>query len=1435
MSEEEQILLPDNYTKLDYIMFNGSQYFNTGVLVNNKLGCKVKYARYEAHSYQDSSGSTILGCRPRTGANNCWSPPSLTYNTGEFSCQFGTNTALKATPTVYGSLAVDYEVEHNFYNCGESYINGDFFVSYDTSQFTEENYNKYPLRLGSFVLNSEVYTPYNFIGKIYYCIITDGDEIIRHYVPCLDDNQNPCFYDLINETTHYSDGEKDFELEKEEEAEDEEIILPDRFIRVEYLQAFGSQYINTNYIPTTEIGFYVDAMTTSGNNPFVMGSGPHNNPSSVTSICLPLHANHNPFFYWNTQYQFVTSLRGKRYIGRTNFLNSGFTELYTDDVYLGKQQLPILNSTHSTQPIFLFGSSNTNGTLTYGYYGKIYEAKISDGNEVVRHFIPAYDKELCEGCMYDVINDVAYYNQGTGKFVYFIENETEIKDLPERYIRVDYLEDTGIQWINTDYVPTPNTGLWVDAQQITHNNGYPIASGENGQKDGFTCPRVLKSTSNTSGFGYGATWHNFGTGFYNARFTSYINLYNNKIGTFEVDNKVTNYVSLGAMNFTPIKTIYIFATNENGGNPPSSRFWKGRIYQAKITEGTELVRHFIPAYDTYRRQYCMYDVVNDKAYYNEGGGDFISNKEFDKPQDTQIGITHNLPKGFKRVNYLIANGGQYIDTNYVPTNETGYYVEGQGYTTSETFYFGLREDTSTDSRIYACATPNVNWGWMTYGTLTNAAANLRQETKFYHNFLNSRVAKATINETDFTYNLPDLDFNPSLSIYLFGYNYAGTPNMSYCLRGRIDAFLISEGEQIVRQFLPCLDDNDVPCMYEIYTGTVHYNQGLGNFSYPHGYDNNPINLPAGYTKCSYLQSNGTQWIDTGYIPNTDTGVSIKLQHLSYGDFIPFGAKERSSYEFFPPRFNTNNKLAGYAYGTTNQQAFYYDKGDDLIYTSTMNLYNDKTLNLISRDTIWRGINYISFGTTFTRSMWLFSYNTGTDGIVDNISKFGGRIFRAKITQDTYLAHDFVPCLDENNRPCMYDLVTQTPFYNQSGGTDFTYCIEHQLPSDFSKLDYLESTGTQIIKTGYVPTDTTGIYVDAYHTKYNGNTNGSVIGLRNTNGNTYFYVGRVQRDTNGAGFGWGTFTSPGGTGNVRYEASLNFLNDRQSIITAPAFAQRINALGTLAFTPTKDLYMFGMNNYDGAATLYSTYRIYRAKISEGSEIVRDWVPAMDNRNSRPCMYDLIDNVAYYNDGEGEFIHNRDFEGTYTGFSGLGCIGNRLSGNAYRLVNALITDGNCRINLGKGIIDSTISHDFRGYTTNASKFMFGTSTSGYDYFWQGNGMLVWGKSICSVSSTDITVVVDAKNNKIRYNDKNINTSANFVSDKQTSIFDVGRTDTEKKLMPAADGSKFYKWVMKKDDKIIHDYRPAIDNNLIPCVLDTITGEAFYNTLEGVLSWE
>ncbi|MBQ7820539.1 MAG: hypothetical protein IJ341_12695 [Bacteroidales bacterium] len=790
-----------------------------------------------------------------------------------------------------------------------------------------------------------------------------------------------------------------------------------------------------------------------------------------------------------------------------------------------------------------------------------------------------------------------------------------------------------------------------------------------------------------------------------------------------------------------------------------------------------------------------------------------------------------LPDGFKKVKYLQSTGNEVIYTGVIPTDKHGFYAEVE----------------SCGVTGYACGTQSADgapgfWIYDSNGVLQASYENnikttvsSNSKTIIKNNFLNDRKL---VSGTSIVKNYSqDFIYNWSYEFTLFKSTYTSNNKFDPVAPIRIYRFKISENEKIIKDFVPCLDVNDIPCMYDILgTGTIeentYYNQGTGKFLIPkdlewnYPFINNDYNLPAGFKKCVYLQSDGTQWIDTSVIPDNETGLYFNALQLSYGNIIPFGVSEGGN-AIYPPRFSSKDLY--YRWGGTNVKMMTWDKAGDLIFHSSLNLYNSKIAKFNSEDTDVE-TSITSQTGTYTNPIWLFSYNLNSSYSA-TYGKWVGRVYRTQITQGTNLIHDYVPCLDADGRPCMYDLIEQEALYNQSGGTEFTYCVEHQLPSDFIKLKYLESdSNLQYIKTDYVPTNNTGMYVDAYNTVAE---DSAVMGMQNTTGDDRMWIGGVIKSTYGAKYGWGTITRPNGAGDVRFEASLNWLNDKKSIITCPAFAQKVNTLNDLTFTPNQDIYIFGWNRQ--GSLLHWKGRIYRAKISEGSEIVRDFVPAYDTRKTRPCMYDLINNVAYYNDGTGEFLYNRDIEGTYTGFTGLSGIGNRLSGNCYHLVNALITDGNCRINLGKGIIDSTISHEFRGYTTDSIKFMFGTSYAGADYLWQGNGMLVWGGKVCNVNSNlEVFVTINANENKVILNGTTYNKNASFNSAEPVCIFDTGR-QTSSKWIPAANGSKFYKWVMKKDGIIIHDYRPAIDINFVPCVIDLITGEAFYNTLSGTLTWE
>ena len=51
--------------------------------------------------------------------------------------------------------------------------------------------------------------------------------------------------------------------------------------------------------------------------------------------------------------------------------------------------------------------------------------------------------------------------------------------------------------------------------------------------------------------------------------------------------------------------------------------------------------------------------------------------------------------------------------------------------------------------------------------------------------------------------------------------------------------------------------------------------------------------------------------------------------------------------------------------------------------------------------------------------------------------FFGRIYSCKHYSGNELIQDFVPCLDANGKPCMFDFISQKPFYNKGPGS-FTW-------------------------------------------------------------------------------------------------------------------------------------------------------------------------------------------------------------------------------------------------------------------------------------------------------------------------------------------------------------------------------------------------------------
>ena len=99
-------------------------------------------------------------------------------------------------------------------------------------------------------------------------------------------------------------------------------------------------------------------------------------------------------------------------------------------------------------------------------------------------------------------------------------------------------------------------------------------------------------------------------------------------------------------------------------------------------------------------------------------------------------------------------------------------------------------------------------------------------------------------------------------------------------------------KKTLRDFQPVLDSNNTPCLLDKINNKFYYNKGTGSFTY------GGIQTPKdGYTEIEYIESNGTQYIDTGVVPNSNTDIDMTCRAVSNGGYILNKLQLDTTYKF----------------------------------------------------------------------------------------------------------------------------------------------------------------------------------------------------------------------------------------------------------------------------------------------------------------------------------------------------------------------------------------------------------------------------------------------------------------------------------------------------------------------------------------------------------
>ena len=176
-------------------------------------------------------------------------------------------------------------------------------------------------------------------------------------------------------------------------------------------------------------------------------------------------------------------------------------------------------------------------------------------------------------------------------------------------------------------------------------------------------------------------------------------------------------------------------------------------------------------------------------------------------------------------------------------------------------------------------------------------------------------------------------------------------------------------------------------------------------------------LPFGYTKLAYIQSSGTQYIDTGFTPNQDTRVDLKISTSNSGSKTMLG----SDVSWTGNGFAIGVGFSHYGTETSNNSGM-----------------NDGSVHEISLN---KNVLYIDGTAAKTYSVQTFSvgypmalFANNRSGIIDE--KTAMNLYYCQIYDNETLVRDFVPCINASDEVGLYDLVGKQ-FYGNAGTGTFT--------------------------------------------------------------------------------------------------------------------------------------------------------------------------------------------------------------------------------------------------------------------------------------------------------------------------------------------------------------------------------------------------------------
>lgn len=185
-----------------------------------------------------------------------------------------------------------------------------------------------------------------------------------------------------------------------------------------------------------------------------------------------------------------------------------------------------------------------------------------------------------------------------------------------------------------------------------------------------------------------------------------------------------------------------------------------------------------------------------------------------------------------------------------------------------------------------------------------------------------------------------------------------------------------------------------------------------------------------------------------------------------------------------------------------------------------------------------------------------------------------------------------------------------------------------LPTGYTRVKQLKSTGTQYIVTDYVTKPTTDIRINDFNTAANSDVNYQVfIGAATADNASDSYEFRCYQKTARLNYTRGNNKSATTDNAVTSAMLIRLYNTTMTVDGTDWTVSNTVTAGSLPL-------MFFCRNLASAADRLSNAQMGIIKIYEGDTLIKKYIPAIDD-NNEPCYYEKVNGVTLRNAGTGTF--------------------------------------------------------------------------------------------------------------------------------------------------------------------------------------------------------